>query len=57
VRLVLLAAAAAGAWLLLRRRKTDERRVVVGWEDGSEIELRDGPARERLLGLAEGALP
>ena len=40
MRLVLLAAAAVGAWLLLRRRRrVDEQRVVVGWADGSELEL------------------
>ena len=43
VRLVLLAAAAVGAWLFLRRRRAgDERHVVVGWADGSELELGDG---------------
>jgi hypothetical protein len=56
VRLLLLGAAAAGAWLLLRRSRADDRRVVVGWADGSEIELRDGAPRERLLGIAEAAL-
>lgn len=58
MRLVLLPAAAAGAWLFLRRRRTaDERHVVVGWVDGSELDLRDGTAeRERLLAIAEGAL-
>ncbi len=56
MRLVLLAAAAAGAWLLLRRRRADDRRVVVGWADGSELELRDGASRERLLAIAEGIL-
>ncbi len=56
MRLLLLAAAAAGAWLLLRRRRADDRRVVVGWGDGSELELRDGAARERLLAIAEGVL-
>ena len=55
---VLLAAAAVGAWLLLRRRRSgDERNVVVGWADGSELELGEGPSRERLASIAEGALP
>ena len=56
MRLVLLAAAAVGAWLLLRRRRADGRRVVVGWGDGSELELRDGTPKERLLAIAEGVL-
>jgi hypothetical protein len=56
VRLVLLAAAAVGTWLLLRRRRAEHRRVVVGWADGSELELRAGAPRERLLAIAEGVL-
>lgn len=57
MRLLLLAAAAVGAWLLLRRRRGDDRRVVVGWADGSELELGEAvPERERLLGIAEGTL-
>jgi hypothetical protein len=58
VRLFLLAAAALGAWLFLRRRRSaDERHVVVAWADGSELELGDGTARERLVAIAGGALP
>ena len=57
MRFVLLGVAAVGAWLFLRRRRTaDERHVVVGWADGSELELGDGTARERLVAIAEGAL-
>ena len=57
MRLVLLASAAVGAWLLLRRRRTgDERQVVVGWADGSELEVGDGTSRERLVSIAESAL-
>ena len=57
MRLVLLAAAAVGAWLFLRRRRAaDERHVVVGWTDGSELELGEGASRERLVGIAEGVL-
>jgi len=57
VRLVVLAAAAVGAWLFLRRRRTaDERHVVVGWADGSELELGEGASRERLVAIAEGVL-
>jgi len=57
VRLVLLAAAAVVAWLVVRRRRgADERRVVVGWADGSELELGDGTSRERLVAIAESAL-
>jgi len=57
VRLVLLAALALGAWLLLRSRRAEPERVLVGWEDGSELELRPGlPARERLTSIAAGAL-
>ena len=57
MRLVLVAAAAVGAWLFLRRRRSsDERHVVVGWADGSELELGEGTSRERLVSIAEGAL-
>jgi hypothetical protein len=58
VRLLLLLVLAATAWLVLRRRETDERRVVVGWDDGSELELRHGSAeRMSLVAIAREALP
>jgi hypothetical protein len=57
VRLVLALALALGAWLVLRRRGRDDRRVVVAWEDGSELELRRGSAeRESLVSIARGAV-
>ena len=57
MRRALLAAAAVGAWLVLRRRRTgDELQVVVGWADGSELDLGEGPSRQRLVSIAEGAL-
>ena len=57
MRLVLLLALAVAAWLVLRRREPDERRVVVSWEDGSELELRPGSgARESLVAIAREAL-
>ena len=57
VKLALLAVAGLVAWLVLRRRREDELRVVVAWEDGSELELRDGtPEREQLVAIAAGAL-
>ena len=58
MRLVLLSlAAAAGVWLVLRRRRADEHRVLVAWEDGSELDLGPGsPQRERLARIAEGVL-
>ena len=53
MRLALLALAGAVVWLLLRRRSEDERRVLVAWQDGSELELRAGSAeRERLVSIA-----
>jgi hypothetical protein len=56
MRLVLLAAAALGAWLLLRRRG-DGHRVLVAWEDGSELLLGPGaPGRERMVAVAQEAL-
>ena len=59
MRIVLgLVLAALGAWLVMRRRTPDGLRVVVGWEDGSELELGAGSEeRERLVDLARGALP
>ncbi len=59
MRIVLgLVLAALGAWLVLRRRTPDGLRVVVGWEDGSELELGAGSEeRERLVTRARGALP
>ena len=59
MRLLLLGAAAVAAWLVLRRRGGDARRVVVAWDDGSEVDLAAGtsmPARDRLLEIAEGVL-
>jgi len=57
VKLALLAVAGLVAWLVLRRRREDELRVVVAWEDGSELELREGtPEREPLAAIAAGAL-
>jgi hypothetical protein len=57
MRLALLALAGAALWLLLRRRSQDERRVLVAWQDGSELELRACSAeRERLVSIAAEAL-
>jgi hypothetical protein len=57
MRLALLGIAALGTWLFLRRRKPNLHRVVVAWEDGSELELRSGSAERKLLvGIAEGVL-
>jgi len=57
MRLLLLALGAVGVWLLLRRRGADQRRVVVAWDDGSELVLRPGsPDCERLVEIAEEAL-
>jgi hypothetical protein len=58
VRLVLLGVVAVAAWLLFRRRARDDLRVVVGWEDGSELELRRGsPEREALVTIARQVVP
>jgi hypothetical protein len=57
VKLALLAVAGLVAWLVLRRRGDDELRVVVAWDDGSELDLRQGtPEREQLVAIAAGAL-
>jgi hypothetical protein len=57
MRLLFLAAAAVAAWLVLRRRAREERRVLVGWQDGSEVELRGGTREQGpLLEIAESAL-
>ena len=53
MKLLLLAMGALGMWLVLRRRGPDGRRVVVAWEDGSELEFGTGsPERERLVEIA-----
>jgi hypothetical protein len=53
MKLLLLAIGAVGVWLVLRRRGLDGRRVVVTWEDGSELEFGTGsPERERLVEIA-----
>ena len=55
--LVAVALTVLGAWLLLRRRAADEHRVVVAWEDGSELELGAGSdERDRLVSVARAAL-
>jgi hypothetical protein len=57
VKLLILAAAGLALWLVLRGRRGDEPRVVVAWDDGSELELRPGTAeRERLVAIAAKAL-
>ena len=57
MRLLVLALAAGAAYLVMRRKRKDSRRVVVGWQDGSELELRPGTAeRDRLVAVAGGAL-
>ena len=54
MRLLLVAVAAVAlAWLVRRRGSDDGRRVVVAWQDGSELEL---PSRssdgERFVAIA-----
>jgi hypothetical protein len=58
VKVLLVLLAAVGVWLVLRRRAADDGKVVVAWDDGSELELRAGmPERERLVDIAREALP
>ena len=58
MRLLLVLLAGVGVWLVLRRRAADERKVVVAWDDGSELELVAGmPERERLIDIAREVLP
>jgi hypothetical protein len=57
VRLVVLLSLVVGAWLVLRRREHDERRVVLAWEDGSELEFSRGSSeRESLVAIAREAV-
>ena len=57
MRLLLLVAAAVGLWLWLGRRGGDGQRVVVAWDDGSELELRtQSDERARLVEIAGEAL-
>ena len=55
MRVLLFAALVAGVWLLVRRRRHDAARVVVGWTDGSALELGNGSARDRLVSIARDA--
>ena len=57
MKILLLGAVGLGLWLVFGRRRADERRVVVAWDDGSELELREGTEeRERLVAIAAAAL-
>ncbi len=57
MKLALLAGAGLVAGRVRRRRREDELRVLVAWEDGSELQLGDGtPEREQLVAIAAGAL-
>jgi hypothetical protein len=56
-RLLVLAGVAVAAWWFLTRRRPTPLRVVVGYADGSAIELPDGSwERERLVSSARDAL-
>ena len=44
------------AWAVLRRRRRTRDTVVVGFADGSEMRLDDGPVRDRLVEAARRAL-
>jgi hypothetical protein len=56
-RVLLLAALAVGGWWLLRNRRRPEPRAVVGYADGSTIELEAGSAElERMVATARSAL-
>jgi hypothetical protein len=56
-RLLLLAALAIGGWWLVRRRRRPEPRAVIGYADGSTIELEPGSAElERMVATARSAL-
>ena len=55
--LVAVVLALVGARLVLRHRRGDGKRVLVGWRDGSELELRSGSLeRGRLAAVAREAL-
>ena len=55
--LLAIVLAVAGAWLVLRHRRADGQRVVVGWRDGAELELRAGsPEHDRLSAVARQVL-
>lgn len=57
MKAVLLAVAAFAGWLLWRRGRGDLPRVVVAWQDGSELSLRGRTERyEQLIALAAGAI-
>jgi hypothetical protein len=56
-RLLVVAGLAAAAWWFLTRRRPAPVRVVVGYADGSAIELPDGSLeQERLVASARDAL-
>jgi hypothetical protein len=56
-RLLVLAALAVGGWWLVRRRRRPEPKAVIGYADGSTIELEAGSAElERMVATARSAL-
>jgi hypothetical protein len=56
-RVVVVLAAISGAWFLYRRRRGGDDRVVLAWEDGSEVALEYGsPGHARLVEIAGRAL-
>lgn len=57
MKLILLAAAGLGLWLVLRRRSGTDSHVAVAWDDGSELQLREGSEeRARLVAIAAQVL-
>jgi len=56
-RLLVIAGLAVAAWWFLTRRRPAPLRVVVGYEDGSAVEVPDGSLEgERLVASARAAL-
>jgi hypothetical protein len=57
LRALLVALGALVAWRFLARRSAPNEIVVVGWADGSTIELDPGsPERDALAEIARGVL-
>jgi hypothetical protein len=56
-RLLVLAGLVAGVWWLVRRKRRQEPRAVIGYGDGSSLEVAaDTPELDRLVATARSVI-